>query len=63
MILFAALVGTALLDEAHVLGVNPEVTGCQHLCRVATSKEKRTERAGANLSAFNQAAEKEERKV
>lgn len=43
LILFAVCVGTVLLDETHVLGVNPEVTGCQHLRRLnkASKREAR----------------------
>lgn len=52
-------VGATLLDETHVLGVNPEVTGRQHLSPgVATNEErKRNTRSFCSHSAIREAAE------
>lgn len=38
-VLLVVFVGTALLDETHVLGVNPEMTGSQHLRPVQPTKK------------------------
>lgn len=43
LVLFSVFVDAALFDETHVLGINPEVTGCQHLPRFQSSWKKQTD--------------------